>query len=598
MLCLIGCDEAQFVGPIHYREHERASKELAGSDLRLLAPVKALSDVPKKGKNLILLVSVDGVLRFRAFDAEGKMVVDQDEKSLADKSGQIHELKTNLQKLSPPQVLEGDEKDQVLFAVSAIVGQPQLAEKARIRQAITQTLARLYGDDVRHIKVPENSGLRDNGLYLASYVQNGEKLEPVVEKDPSTGKAVPIAGGYAVYRRNCLHCHGVSGGGDGPTGEFLYPRPRDFRMGIFKFTSTEAVDAKPTRSDLRKTILYGLHGTSMPGFEANLSEFEIDQVIDYVIFLSMRGETERYLIEAAVQGDITYDEKNPKATISEDLLENIFGKVASSWKDADSQVVNPSVKRVDATRESIQRGRELYLNLNTTGNKVECLTCHGPSGKGNGSAFIDPEIFRDVTLRYPPRTLDQAIDELYRAQKFQQSATHSESKTEAQADPESLVKFLTDNPSVLTHLRQKRDLLKEIPDSEFAEKFKDEPKTIADEARKLLPDLDDPEFRVFLVAKMDLWTKSLDVWGNPLRPANLIEGVYKGGRRPIDLYWRISKGINGVKMPAHSGLLTGEQIWDVVNFVLALPEEPGLLPESLPKPAPTAPRPSKVASSR
>ena len=53
---------------------------------------------------------------------------------------------------------------------------------------------------------------------------------------------------------------------------------------------------------------------------------------------------------------------------------------------------------------------------------------------------------------------------------------------------------------------------------------------------------------------MDLWTKSLDVWDNPLRPANLIEGTYKGGRRPLDLYWRIAKGINGAKMPAHAGI--------------------------------------------
>ena len=92
---------------------------------------------------------------------------------------------------------------------------------------------------------------------------------------------------------------------------------------------------------------------------------------------------------------------------------------------------------------------------------------------------------------------------------------------------------------------------------------------------------------------MDLWSKSLDAWDNPLRPANLLEGTYKGGRRPLDLYWRIAKGINGAKMPAHAGLLTDEQIWDVVNFVLAVPEEPELLPEALPSPA----KPHAVATS-
>ena len=52
---------------------------------------------------------------------------------------------------------------------------------------------------------------------------------------------------------------------------------------------------------------------------------------------------------------------------------------------------------------------------------------------------------------------------------------------------------------------------------------------VAQEARKLLPDLDDPEFRTFLLAKMEHWTKSLDDWGNPLRPANLNDGALQGG---------------------------------------------------------------------
>ena len=75
----------------------------------------------------------------------------------------------------------------------------------------------------------------------------------------------------------------------------------------------------------------------------------------------------------------------------------------------------------------------------------------------------------------------------------------------------------------------------------------------------------------------ELWKNSLDDWGNPLRPANLNRGIYKGGRRPIDLYWRIAKGINGAKMPAHYPTIEPERIWDLVNFVLELPYEPELL---------------------
>src|SRR6185295_8237659 len=33
-------------------------------------------------------------------------------------------------------------------------------------------------------------------------------------------------------------------------------------------------------------------------------------------------------------------------------------------------------------------------------------------------------------------------------------------------------------------------------------------------------------------------------------PRNLREGTLRGGRRPIDLYWRIAAGIRGMPMPA------------------------------------------------
>jgi mono/diheme cytochrome c family protein len=64
-----------------------------------------------------------------------------------------------------------------------------------------------------------------------------------------------------------------------------------------------------------------------------------------------------------------------------------------------------------------------------------------------------------------------------------------------------------------------------------------------------------------------------DAWDTMTRPANLTTGVYRGGRRPIDIYWRIHSGINGSPMNifGSEGLLTGEQIWDLVNFVQALP---------------------------
>lgn len=54
-------------------------------------------------------------------------------------------------------------------------------------------------------------------------------------------------------------------------------------------------------------------------------------------------------------------------------------------------------------------------------------------------------------------------------------------------------------------------------------------------------------------------------------PRNLRLGVYRGGRRPLDLYYRIHAGINGAPMPAAKGTVSPEDIWHIVNYVRSLP---------------------------
>jgi hypothetical protein len=54
---------------------------------------------------------------------------------------------------------------------------------------------------------------------------------------------------------------------------------------------------------------------------------------------------------------------------------------------------------------------------------------------------------------------------------------------------------------------------------------------------------------------------------------NLRLGVYRGGRRPLDLYYRIHAGINGAPMPAAKGTVPPEDIWHIVNYIRSLPYE-------------------------
>ena len=66
-------------------------------------------------------------------------------------------------------------------------------------------------------------------------------------------------------------------------------------------------------------------------------------------------------------------------------------------------------------------------------------------------------------------------------------------------------------------------------------------------------------------------TFRFDSWGTLVKPADLTRGVYRGGRRPVDIYYRIHSGINGSGMANFGGTLSGQQIWDLVNFVRVLP---------------------------
>lgn len=56
-----------------------------------------------------------------------------------------------------------------------------------------------------------------------------------------------------------------------------------------------------------------------------------------------------------------------------------------------------------------------------------------------------------------------------------------------------------------------------------------------------------------------------------IRPRNLRQGIYRGGMRPLDLYYRIHAGINGAPMPAAKGTVAPEDIWHIVNYVRSLP---------------------------
>jgi hypothetical protein len=91
------------------------------SDLSLMSAVSDMSDVPKLGKNVVIVADVDHVLHFRIFDRDGRMIVNTDEKRLKGQARQIEELRKQLKNLWPPRELTENEKCEVITAVTSIV---------------------------------------------------------------------------------------------------------------------------------------------------------------------------------------------------------------------------------------------------------------------------------------------------------------------------------------------------------------------------------------------------------------------------------------------------------------------------------------------
>src|SRR5260370_42121751 len=90
-----------------------------------------------------------------------------------------------------------------------------------------------------------------------------KKLSQDLQLDEQT-----LAKGSALYRHQCLHCHGLNGDGRGATAPWVNPHPRDYRLGRFKFTSSSQQEGrrKPRRNALLRTLREGIDGSSMPSF--------------------------------------------------------------------------------------------------------------------------------------------------------------------------------------------------------------------------------------------------------------------------------------------------------------------------------------------
>lgn len=247
----------------------------------------------------------------------------------------------------------------------------------------------------------------------------------VSQQNLQKAAGAPVAAGVGLYRLHCATCHGVVGNGRGTTAALLDPYPRDYRMGKFKFKDTTR-SAKPTRHDIAYSIKHGVVGTAMKPIP-ELTDDDIEALVDYVIYLSWRGELERAMLMEG--GEIEFEEGahlfDESSEDFEDQLEfanDTVLEIGDSWlaaEDRVKEVGEPLEVPVPATveelrtalavagdtpiRKSVATGKEIFQS-----EIAACIKCHGKEGHGDGPQVDYDDWTKDWTQRIGIDPLDEA----------------------------------------------------------------------------------------------------------------------------------------------------------------------------------------------
>jgi mono/diheme cytochrome c family protein len=189
--------------------------------------------------------------------------------------------------------------------------------------------------------------LRHFLVVLAMMLIVGLPATVLAQQKPDPIQKDKLELGKKVYFKRCVWCHGVEGGGDGPSADRLFTRPRNFIQGTFKIRWTDSGEL-PLDRNLLDTVKNGLPGSAMPPWGEVLSNDEMNAVVQFV--------------KSLVQDRDFMDE-------DEEVTPQDFGK--NPWGTTGPY-------HLGVPQEDIDAGKEVFL-------KNKCFECHGGEGRGDGN---------------------------------------------------------------------------------------------------------------------------------------------------------------------------------------------------------------------
>lgn len=187
-----------------------------------------------------------------------------------------------------------------------------------------------------------------------------------------------------LYAQHCAGCHGVNGAGDGIAAAFLFPKPRNFRIGKFRLASTD--NSVPSEADLDALLVRGMPGSSMPPWP-HLTREDRALLIQEIYRLTKDGARDRYLASLKTDQGLTDDEIRAE-DVQTEIEDFAKGRVTPGARAAIPVIA-------DADPAAIARGKQHFAAQG-------CASCHGAEGKGDGAKkMTDDEGFptrpRDLT---------------------------------------------------------------------------------------------------------------------------------------------------------------------------------------------------------